>query len=138
MMNFTEIMSKNLPRLVVLFQLDEDGADRFQWGIVGDIPILTLIGRLVTSQSRLSNGAWLPKCDTPQPAFVIAWDEETRVMSHFIHKDIPTEPLVGMLETIKAMLVDSRLAQHAAAQRVQLLGPNGEAVRQIVSSKLAL
>jgi hypothetical protein len=121
-MGFAETMATNPPRMVVLFQRGHDGSEQFQWGVVGSIPILTLIGAIAQAQADLLGGDWMPECD--KPALVITWVATDRTTYRFIHPDIPAEPLVGMLETIKSMLVASRMAQHAGANRI--LGPDGK------------
>lgn len=126
MTTFAEAITTNPPRLVVLFQEGVDGREQFQWGVVGNIPILTLIGAISRIQGELAFRAAEP-CD--KTAFVLAWDAEDKTTSWFVHPSIPTDPLVGMLETIKEALVVSRLGQCAAAQRVQVLGPDGNPMR---------
>ena len=125
MSNFAETMSADPPRLVVMFQRGHDGSEQFQWGVVGQMPILSLIGGIARAQISLADGGWMPECDDDAKAFVIAWNKDERELSHFLHPEIPVEPLIGMLETIKAMLVGSRLGQHNAAQKVELLRPDG-------------
>lgn len=127
MSNFSETMSTNPARLVVLFQRGHDGAEQFQWGVVGKIPILTLIGGIISAQSDLVRCEWMPECD--EVAFVMAWDADDGCLLNFLHPDIPCQALIGMLETIKALLVGSRVAQHMAAQRTILLGPDGQPMR---------
>jgi len=130
-MNFKETMATDPPRMVVLFRYGGDGAEQYQWGVVKFIPVLSLIGAIIRVQNELVNGEWLPQSTEGEPALVITWDEATKEFSHFLHAEIPTDSLVGMLETIKSMLVDSRIAQHTAAQRIQprILGPNGQPIR---------
>lgn len=125
MTDFAELMQTNPPRMVVMFNRAQDGSEQFQWGVVGAIPILTLIGHIVQVQADMCAGDWIPECDE-QPALVIVWNNEDRTLSHYKHPDIPAAPLVGMLETIKTMLVDSRMAQHAAANRI--LGPDARPI----------
>lgn len=130
-MNFEETMQSNPPRLVVQFQLGKDGSENFQWGIVGQIPMLSLIGGISAVQSCLTDNRWMPECTGEQPALVITWDAEHREMSCFLHNDIPTLPLSGMLEVIKSMLTASRTAQHMGASRVEssVLGLDGRPMR---------
>lgn len=133
-MNFAETMQSNPPRLVVMFQHGQDGSEQFQWGVVGSIPVLTLLGGIAQVQIDLLSGEWMPECESDPPgnhppSLVLTWDAENRVLSHFKHPEIPSYPLVGMLETIKFTLVGSRVAQHSASQKVQLLGPNGQPMR---------
>ena len=128
-MNYAETVLTNPPRLVVLFQRARDGSEQFQWGVVGNMPILSLIGGIAHVQADLVHGQWIPECDNDPPALVIAWDAADRTMSHFIHPGIPADAIVGMLETIKSMLVASRLGQHNASQKVEILGPDGRPMR---------
>ena len=126
MSDFATAMQHNPPRLVVLFQHGPDGSEQFQWGVVGAIPILTLIGDITRLQYELLDDEWMPECD--QVACVIAFNRADGRLSHYKHPDIPTDPLVGMFETIKHMLVNSRLGMHAASQKVNILGPDGRPV----------
>ena len=43
---FAEVMAANPPRLVVLYQQAPDGGERFQWGVVGQIPLLSMVGAM--------------------------------------------------------------------------------------------
>jgi hypothetical protein len=131
---FTEVMATNPPRLVVLFQRGPDGSEQFQWGVVGHIPVLSMIGQLIRVQADLVSGEWIPECESEPPgnhppALVVVWDGADRTLSHYVHSDIPAVPLAGMLETVKAMLVDSRVAAQAGAQKTLLLGPDGTPMR---------
>lgn len=126
-MNYAETVSSNPPRMVVMFRRAQDGAEQYEWGVIGSMPILTLIGYIGRIQTELVNGGWIPECDNPVPALVIAFDG--RELSHFVHPDIPTDSLAGMLEVIKSMLVGSRMGQHAGAQRATILGPDGKPMR---------
>ena len=127
MNNYAELMGTNPPRLVVLFRYGLDGSEQFEWGVVGAIPIVTLIGYISRVQMDLMGGGWIPECS--ESALAITWNQKNHSLQHFVHPSIPCYPLVGMLETIKAMLVDSRLAQHAAAQQIRLLGLDGQPVK---------
>jgi hypothetical protein len=120
-------ITSDTPRLVVLYRIGEDGNEQFQWGVVGSIPLLSLIGAIVRAQNELQFRE--PLCD--EPAFVIVWDNEKRIAYWKVNKDIPIEPLLGMLETIKATLVASRIGQQQAAQQTQILGPNGTPMRRM-------
>jgi hypothetical protein len=122
-----DLMKTNPPRLVVLFRRTESGNEEFQWSTVGIIPVISLIGQIIKLQKEVVSGEWVMGCD--QPALVIAWDADDRDFSVFLSHDIPALPLAGMLETIKAALVESRHGQHAMAQQTQLVGPDGNSVR---------
>lgn len=128
MSNFTEAMASNPPRLVVLFKRAENGSEQFQWGIVGSIPMISLIGAVVRVQVDLVSREWMPECDNDPSALVIAWDAEYRSASYYVSKDIPLDPLLGMLDCVRTALVGSRLGQQTAAQRIEpkhLYGPDG-------------
>ncbi len=130
-MNFAAAMEGNPPRLVVLFKRDTDGGEQYQWGIVGSIPLLGLIGHITRVQMQLVSIEWIPECNNDPAALAIIWNNTTRRFQHFVSSDIPTDSLVGMLETIKLALTSSRLGQQAAAQRVEppILGPDGKPIR---------
>jgi len=119
MSKFAEIMKSSPPRLVVKYQ--RNGGDRFEWGMVGELPVLTLIGAVTRIQSELPFRA-VEECD--ESAFVIAWDGNKMV--YFIHPDIPIDPLIGMLDMIKTSLIGSRMAQ--SLPQVQVLGPHGKPI----------
>ncbi len=132
MTTFAEAMATNPPRLVILFQRGGDGAEHFQWGTEKVMPALSLIGAIIRVQAELpllEPGDERHDCNPS--ALVLAWDATTRTVQWFVNKDIPIEPLVGMLEVIKASLVGSRLAQHAAAQQMRIVGPDGQPIRGI-------
>ena len=86
---------------------------------------LTLIGYVTRVQAELQFRSPEP-CDLP--ALVIAWDPVGQAASWFVHPDIPVDPLVGMLEAVKAALVGSRSAQQKAADAI--LGPDGNPMRR--------
>lgn len=120
---FIDVVKQDTPRLVVTFG-HEGGHERFQWGIIGAMPILSLIGCVVRVQAELpllepSDDRY----DCPESALVIVWDGAR--FHWFVHRDIPADSLVGMLETIKLSIIGSNLAQQQAAQGVGLVGPDG-------------
>lgn len=129
-MNFTECMESNPARLVILYQPQSNGDESFQWGVVGNIPVITLIGHIDGLQSDLNNREWIPEADHPQPALVIAYDPTDKTLRHYMDHTIPIEPLVGMLEIIKGLLTTSRMAQHMGANLTPVLGPDGKPVRR--------
>ena len=113
-------------RLVVMFRRDGDN-EQFQWGMVGAMPLMSLIGCIVRIQTDLGN-VFHETCD--QMALVLAWNADQREFSWFLHPDLPIQSLVGMLEVIKATLVGSQLARQAAAQQVGLVDRNGKPLRR--------
>lgn len=125
---FTDIV-QDTPRLVIMFKRDGD-RELFQWGTVGDIPILTLIGYISRVQAELpllEPGD--ERRDCPESALVIVWDRENNRLNWFVHPDVPADSTVGMLELIKATIVGTHLARHVAAQQV-ILGPDGQPARR--------
>lgn len=118
-------IEENTPRLVVLFN-GEGGGERFQWGIVGAMPLLTLIGSIVRVQAELAFRAADP-CS--EPALIIVWREKTKKVDWYVNPSIPVDPLVGMLECVKATLVATHIARSAAAQQI-ILGPDGRPMRR--------
>ena len=129
-MTFAEAMSGDPSRLVVQFQRGSDGSEQYQWGAVGVIPVLSLIGQVARVQAELpllEPGDERHTC--PQPALVIL--SGVNGFEWFVHPEIPVDSLCGMLEMIKAMLVNSRLAQQTQ-QRVDkpaILGVDGKPMR---------
>jgi hypothetical protein len=138
MSRFSEITATNPPRLVVKFERGPSGEEVFNWGVAGDIPILSLLGHISQVQVELASGAWMPDCsgdphsldgqDQP-PVLVIVWDGKDRSLEHFVNPDIPRDPLSGMLELIKSVLVASRLLTSQPTSRRSLLGPDGTPMR---------
>ena len=125
-MTFAETVRADTPRLVVQFRRGPGGDEQFEWGVVGNIPVLTLIGGVADAQRELMDYGHLPDAGGA-PALVIAWDGDTKLFDYFVHPDVPRKPLVGMLEIVKAALVMSRMGQRASSQVV--LGPNGRPMR---------
>ena len=133
-MDFKEAMASNPARLVVLYRTTEEGEDQFQWGITGDVQILSMIGAVAGAQARLmipDLDVDAPKMsDCPEKALVIAFIGH-KYPSYFCNQFIPTDALVGMLEAIKGALVGSRTAQHSTAKSITtspLLGPDGQPI----------
>jgi hypothetical protein len=139
-MNFSDI-KQDTPRLVVMFHRPAPDQERFQWGIVGKLPILSLIGYLTRVQNELpllEPGDERHAC--PQSALVITWGPDPGAkdvveyqkygFNYFVHHDIPVDSLVGMMETIKAAMVGSQLAQQARDQQVGIVGPDGHPMRR--------
>ena len=131
MSNFIDAMVNNPPRLVVQFNRNHKGEEQFQWGIVADrtIPPLSLIGAVCKVQHDLCREEWMPETDETSQALVIIYDAHQKDFTYFCHRDIPVEPLNGMLEVIKSMLTASRMAQHIGANKVPILGPDGRQMR---------
>lgn len=132
---FDELMATNPPRIEVMFRRGPGGEEQFQWGITErGIPILTAIGLIVRVQGELpllEPGDERHSCGTRQ-SLVIAVDRTntTKSMRWFLGPDIPLDPLLGILETIKDMLVSSQLAQRATANHSTIVGPDGSPMRR--------
>jgi hypothetical protein len=129
-MKFTDI-KQDTPRVVVMFR--RDGANEmFQWGKLDPMPVITLIGYITRVQSELpllEPGDERHAC--LESALVIVWDNKELKFEFFVHKDIPIDSMVGMLETIKAALVKSQTVQRGALDnQVSILGPDGQPVRR--------
>lgn len=118
---FTDTVKQDTPRLVVMYKCGDDGSPMFQWGIVGTMPLVTLIGSIVEAQHI----EWAEKC--PEPAAVFAWDASKKEFTFFYHEDIPWTALVGMLEVIKITLISTHTARSMANQQV-ILGPDGSPI----------
>ena len=131
MNDFAEVLATNPSRLVVTFRRGPDGSEQFQWGVVGNIPILSLIGHILEVQRELIQYEYIPECDAEgqPPALVIVWDVSEQTFKDYKHPAIPNVSLVGMLEVIKGLLVTSRMAQHMAAQQTRIVGPDGRPMR---------
>lgn len=125
---FTDAIASNPPRLVVMFRRDESGQEQYQWGVVGNIPILSLIGYLGKVENDLTAGTWIPDCDNEQPALVVVWDQSDNSLSHYVHPDIPAWGLAGMVEVIRQILVGSRVAQMTGVNKVQLYDAGGHPI----------
>jgi hypothetical protein len=98
----------------------EGEKELFQWGIAGQIPLMSLIGFIV----RVQTNPCLEPEVCPEVSAVIAWDQATGIFKFFVHKDIPWDSLVGMLEAIKFTLISSQVARASANQQM-ILGPDG-------------
>lgn len=124
-----ESVQQDTPRLVVVFQRDEQGNERFQWGTVGTMPVLTLLGYITRIQAELAFRS-PPECG--MSSLVIAWDAAERKIGYWVDPCIPIDPLVGMLETIKGVLVSSQSARTPPpiiTPKRGLLGPDGRPMR---------
>lgn len=128
MSNFADRVKQDTPRLVVTCHLMPDGDTRFAWGMVGGMPALSTLGCILRVQQELLSGLFENR-DCPERALVIAYykrDDGGESFDWYVHKDIPTEQLVGMLETIKVALMGSAQRTQAVQQaNPGLLGPDG-------------
>lgn len=127
MTRFVDSVSQETPRLVVMFRRGEDGKDdQFQWGVIGQIPMLSLIGAIVRVQGELY---FRSPNECPEQALVIIYDSVTKAFDWFVHPDVPVDAMAGMLEAIKFTITASRMAQQKANQQV-ILGPDGLPIKR--------
>ena len=114
-----------------------DGDDAYQWGVVGNVPILSTLGALVRVQSAILHGGTWEQC--PESALVIAWPlGASSPFNWYLHECVPVDTLVGMMELVKSVIINTHMARQAAAQQIVLaspgqsmpiLGPDGFPVR---------
>lgn len=117
MSKFSDLTNET-PRLVVRFVI-KNNVETFDWGIVGKAAPLSLVGAITRAQSELFVE---PGEACPEPALVIAWVNNSPTSEWFVHPSIPLEPLVGMLEVIKQIIISAvgeQVAKHT------ILGPDG-------------
>jgi hypothetical protein len=126
MSNFT--LNPGVPHLAVIFKRGPDGGESFGWGATGNIPMLSLIGAITQAQHELPENRQYDDWQCSEPLFVIIWNQAERSLDWFVHPDIPLDPLIGMLETIKLTLVQSWAAQQQMARQPLVLGPDGSPV----------
>lgn len=113
---------QNTPRLVVEFIRPQPNQEQFRWGVVGSLPLLTLIGYIVRVQAEL---AFRKPEECDKMALVIAWDAELNLFDYVVDPRIPVDSLVGMLETIKLQLIGSQAAQSMQGDGVGIFGADG-------------
>lgn len=126
MNRFTEVVKQDTPRLVVTFSREGD-TEKFGWGVVGQVPVMTLIGAINDVQACLIGyHSDMERCD--QSTLVVAWDAVNSNFEWFVHQDIPVHSLVGMLEIVKATLVMSQMEAMARAKSAShnvIIGADG-------------
>jgi hypothetical protein len=138
-------VQQDTPRLVVQFQRDGD-QENYQWGMVGAMPLLSLIGYVGRVQVAFANLDNYFECD--ESALVIAYHKDGLVsmrgydgvetprhihggdFSWYVHPDIPTDSLCGFLELVKTALVGTMAAKQAVANQVGIVGADGRPVKR--------
>lgn len=131
MSRFTDTVKQETPRLVITYHRDETGMERFQWGVVGKIPLMSLIGALCRVQAVLPDVAGISDDHhCPEPALVITWDDDFRLYDWFVHPSVPVAALVGMMEVVKITVVMSQQGRQAGNQQFSILGPDGNPMRR--------
>ena len=127
MSKFVDIQ-QDTPRLVIEFK-HEDGKEQFGWGIIGQMPVMTLAGFIVRVQAEL---AFRKPEECDRMALVIVYDKDDNTFDYVVDSRIPVDSLVGMLEAIKLTLVQSQMMaqQQAQQNRNRLFGPDGSIYRR--------
>ena len=120
--------NEEAPRLVVKFNYEGD-KEHYTYGIFGRLPIQVLVGCIVRVQAELAF-RHPEECDETQ--LEILWDTNTKRFSWRVHLSVHIDSMVGMLETIKVMLVGNQMAemaqQAAVAQQTGLIGSDGRPI----------
>ncbi len=128
MSRFTEVVQEHTSRLVVEFSM-VNGNETFKWGVVGHIPILSLIGALSGMQEYMAADGEEDdgkQSGAPDNVLVIVWHSAINDFEVFIGTDIPPFSLVGMLEIIKTNLVAAFMARSMASMQPPIYGPDGQ------------
>ena len=125
-MNKFEI-KQDTPRLIVEFKRSADGKEQFGWGMVGQMPMLTLIGAVARAQADLQ---FRTLDNIPHTALVIALDVDTGKFHSFTNPEIPVDSLIGMLESVKMTLVQAQMTQMQRQAELGIVGPNGRPIPQ--------
>ncbi len=125
---FGDVVRPGQAFLAVAQLVVPDGTKQFQWGMAGQIPLLSLVGGIVRIQQELFLRSPNP-CRAP--ALVLAWEPEgpetAGRLEWFLNSQIDLDALCGYLETVKLTILGTYQARQAAAQQVQMkvLGPDG-------------
>lgn len=120
------------PRVVILYRRNEYGTNEFDVQFLGERPmnIVSLIGALSRIAAKLA-------CDQPRNeipsdgsvALIIRWVEERKETEWFLHKDVPVEPLIGIIEIVKQdMVAANAIMRQQSQQRGGIVGPDGRPV----------
>lgn len=123
MTGYTKAVKTNAPRFVVEYHPTEGGQERFKWGLSGDIPLLSLLGAITTLQRRLGEEEFGESNYCAENVVALVWDGEKRIIP-YLNPDIPTIPLIGILEVAKLQLIGSA-APGPMPPKSNIIGPNG-------------
>lgn len=134
MSKFTEIVKEDTPRIIIKFEFDEQGRDQYEWGNIGNIPLMSLIGGIVNVQVELSDISLdrlvIHDKICPDQMLVITWDKDTKDFDWFVHRNVPKYGMLGMLDLIRATMVDSIRARQSTIQQPTLVDINGQPIRR--------
>lgn len=121
MSKYSEVVKEDTPRLIVKFRIHEDGKDDYEWGVIGQIPLLQLVGAVLDVQAEMCESVgWQLEVKgktCPDQQLVIVYDKS--LFSWFVHRDYPKYGMLGMLDIIRATLVDTIRATQAQQQQAQ-------------------
>lgn len=128
MSKFQQVMSKKPPHVVIKYTRGETRElDTYGYGVNGQMPLNQLVGFITRVQAELAFRN-PDLCD--DGLCIIAWDGNK--MQWFVDSKIPVDALVGTLELVKCILVDSQMSaiMEAAQTRVQtgLVAANGSPI----------
>lgn len=125
-MRYEDVQS-GTPHLAVRWRVNDRGEEQFEWGGSGSIPPMSIVGAITRAQHGLLSAGWtagLHWCPV-EDMLIIAWDASTRTTEWFCDSKVNVEAMVGMLETVKGLLLTG-VGRRAAAQQVPILGPDGQ------------
>jgi hypothetical protein len=130
---YSRIVTPGTPHLWVNYDL-VDGKRIMTWGVnrPEHVPSLDMIGAVIRAQNLLSDRSfsdmdpWFEWCT--ECRFVIAWYGPHP--EFFLHKDIPIDKLLGMLEVVKSTLMASMIMRQQQQQhdKVRMYGTDGRVV----------
>lgn len=128
MTDYAELVAGNQPRLTVMLSRGPRGEEMFQVELRGQFPPLTLVGALCRAQVEIASGKYIPEMVDLGFAVVLCKDGARL----FLHPDVPDDPLLGILEQVKAQLVAAQVVQQAQArgQWPGIVGPDGQPMRR--------
>lgn len=131
MMTYAEIVSANMPRIEIDHTKSAQGVDTFDWRVAGNghTPMMAVVGAINRIQAKIDNEVWIPECD--EQKLLIVFNPEEQDFDFYLHPDIPTIVLSGMLEMIKDSLVTAQVMRmQEEARKSALCGPDGRPLRR--------
>lgn len=144
MPKFDEDTMSNMPRLVIEYQRGPNNEDNFKWGMAGNINPLYLIGTLERIITTINTSRPDPSSNRldlyedhyfDKQGLLVVYDENLRVFTWWIGKDIPADALVGMIVIIREIITGTVINQMATAQQqqeVKILDPRtGMPIRRL-------
>ena len=121
-----------LPHLIVKFR-SVNGEEQFEWGVTAGIPMMGLLGAVIRTQvflnleyqSTYDNRPYIPG------ALILEWNDKEREFGFVCDPDIPIDPLIGMLEVIKSVILANITKSAEANKNMQrlIIGIDGRPFR---------